>query len=156
MVVKLTAIKAKGTRLTVDKVRRVVKEALDDVSSDVLRDFVETTESWNHKPVFQRRATVDGVEVYTDDEIFRFVDLGTKPHDIYPRNAPRLRFQSQYTAKTTPGNIASRSGGKSGPFVFAKKVRHPGFEGRKFTETIMRRRQALLKKRIDDGLSKIV
>lgn len=156
MVVKLTAIKAKGTRLTADKVRRVVKDALDDVSSDVLRDFVETTASWQHKPVFQRRATADGVEVYTDDEIFTWVDRGTPAHDIVAKNAPRLAFQSQYTAKTTPGNIASRSGGKSGPFVFAKKVRHPGTEPRKFTETIMRRRQTLLKKRIEEGLRKIV
>jgi len=157
MVVKLSAIKPKGTRLTADKVRKIVKDAYDDVSTDVLRDLVETTASWEHKPTFQRRTTADGgVEVYTDDDIFHYVDQGTKPHIIEPKQAPRLRFQSQYTAKTMPGNILSRPGGASGPFVFAKRVNHPGTEPRLITQTIMRRRGPLLKKRIDDGLRKLV
>lgn len=41
-----------------------------------------------------------------------FVHWGTRPHVIEPRNRKVLRFQ--------PGG---------GPFVFARRVHHPGYEG---------------------------
>src|SRR5574337_395345 len=41
-----------------------------------------------------------------------FVHWGTRPHVIRPRNKKVLRFQ--------PGG---------GPFVFARKVQHPGYKG---------------------------
>ncbi len=47
-----------------------------------------------------------------------------------------LKFQSKYKAKTTPGVIGSKKGGKSGAVVTATVVRHPGFMARKFVETI--------------------
>jgi phage gpG-like protein len=44
-----------------------------------------------------------------------FVEFGTQPHEILPRRAQALRFKTQ-----------------GGEVVFARRVWHPGFEGRFF------------------------
>lgn len=49
-----------------------------------------------------------------------FVEFGTKPHDIVPRNKKVLRF-------ATGGNARLSGSPRSGaPAVFTKRVRHPG------------------------------
>ncbi len=79
--------------------------------------------------------------VGTDDEIYGYVNDGTRAHIIKARRAPRLAFKTGFTPKTTPRQIGSRKGGVSGNLVRPKQVRHPGTKARKFSKTIAARRQ---------------
>lgn len=55
-----------------------------------------------------------------------FVELGTKPHTIVPKNAKALRFAVGGNA-TLSGR--PRTGGQ---VIFAKRVRHPGSKAKPF------------------------
>ena len=56
-----------------------------------------------------------------------FVELGTRAHDIRPRNAKALRFAPGKGARLTG---TPRKGAQN--IIFAKKVRHPGTKARPF------------------------
>lgn len=109
-------------------------------ANTVKRDLESTVKSWTNKPVFTIEYSKDEITVGTDDNIYALVDEGSPAHPIYPRVAKRLKFQSKYKAKTTPGVIGSRSGGKSGIIVTATGIpRHPGFTARKFIDAIAKK-----------------
>jgi hypothetical protein len=110
------------------------------VEDGIVKDYNLGTKDWNTEVKFTHETTIDSrgvnIIVETDNEIYGYVHSGTRPHDIMPRNATRLRFQNTYSAKTMPGIIQSRRGGPSGDVVFSGGVRHPGFQGRFFTRLI--------------------
>jgi phage gpG-like protein len=56
-----------------------------------------------------------------------FVELGTRAHDIVPRNAKMLSWT---TGKRLSGR--ARSGKAAGQRIFAKRVRHPGTKAQPF------------------------
>ena len=130
------------------KFNKAAKEIPDDVlmpvgeklGDEALKLYRSTTKTWSHSVVFEKIVNVQGstveVLVGTDDFIYGIVNDGSRPHTITARNAPVLAFQANYAPKTTPGSLQSRRGGASGPMVFAKSVRHPGTQARKFTEKI--------------------
>lgn len=125
----------------------------------LLRDLEATVRTWNKKPTFDVTITRTGddysVTAGTDNEIYGYVDGGTKAHAIRPKRSKYLRFSSGYKAKTRVGIIGSNDGGSSGDDVFSKGVWHPGFPGRKFTETIQKRRQTTVAQEISSGIAKV-
>lgn len=115
---------------------RVIAHVLDEAAAGALRDFQSTTATWQHKPGFAVEApSPDGRLVGTDDEIYGYVNGGTRAHTIRPRKK-RLRFPSKFRAKTRPGALRSTRGSRGGPVVFARAVRHPGTKARHFDEAI--------------------
>ena len=128
--------------LKVDAVRLELLNALRKSGRHIRKDFNQTTKSWKKKPKFEMAVSLKlppgpQVSVTTDNEIFGYVDQGTKPHPIKPKKPGGvLVFQPLYTAKTAPGIIGSGQGGSSGDSVFAKGVMHPGTEARRFSKTI--------------------
>lgn len=130
------------------KVERELESRADQVAGEIRHDFEKTTESWDHAVEFVEHVTKDArgitISVSTDDEIYNYVNGGTKPHAI-PKVAggKRLRFQwdgpGSYQAKTRPGTIGSGPGGSSGPYVSFKSVWHPGTEPRNFDMAIYER-----------------
>lgn len=150
---KLQAIKPKVKQaIDIDKLRRAIKRATDDSAHEVLKDFQATTKTWETDVTFTVKTDGPNREIGTTNQVYKWVDEGTPPHDIYPKNKKLLRFGLNPVAKTVPGNILSRAGRPGSPMVFARKVRHPGTKARKFTETIRKRRQALLAKKIQDAV----
>lgn len=125
---------------------------------DVKKDYESTVATWTDKPAFKvtRRSAPSYIQysVYTSSEKYAYVDFGTRPHAIAARRSPYLRYQQVYRAKTRPGSIRSRAGGKSGPWLVRKRVNHPGNEARKFTETIARKNRTALTIRISKALSR--
>lgn len=123
------------------------------------KDFENTTKTWNHKPDFELTED-EGSHDYriatgTDDEIYGYVDAGTRPHIIRPKRSKYLRFQSGYKAKTKVGVINSYPGGPFGADVYTRTfVLHPGFQGRKFTATIAKRRQKTFEQEISQAIAK--
>lgn len=125
---------------------REVVGALDHTSNIIRDDFNRTIRTWRRKPKFdkvgpRRLSGRLAVDVFTEDEIYFYVEAGTRAHIIRPRTARRLRFQPRYTAKTRPGVVGSRAGGPRGPFVTARSVVHPGTKARGFSKLIAKRRQ---------------
>lgn len=130
--IKANELKAKAMRLE-------LLNELKKVGREVVKDFQATTATWKHKPKFEQTISLKGgpsIQVGTDDEIYRYVEEGTKPHDIYPRKAKVLRFKPGYSAKTSPGVIGSGPGGASGKEILRPYVRHPGTKPRNFAKAI--------------------
>jgi hypothetical protein len=122
------------------------------------RDYESTTHTWNHKPKFvivEQETAVDYLAATgTNDKIYGYVDDGTRAHVIRPKRSKYLRFLSGYRAKTRVGIIGSQEGGAFGDPRFATEVNHPGFPGRKFTQTIRSRRQKTLEQDISHEIAK--
>jgi len=110
-------------------------------------DFAKTTSTWKHNVMFEQKLVVrpDRIEVtvYTTDPIYGYVNYGTRPHPIYPRNARVLAFPSAFTPKTRPNVIGSGPGGSGGPTVFAAHVNHPGTKPRNFDKIIKAKHEPL-------------
>ena len=149
-----------------------IAAAANEAGKEIQKDFEATTKTWKHKPQFVKEVDVKTspvqVLVGTDDEIYRYVDEGTKPHPIFAgiytgkSNKKALAFQwggkGSYKAKTSPGVIGSRSGGPSGPFVAFPYVQHPGTKARNFDKMIQKkwtpRFKRLMEKAISTGAKK--
>lgn len=114
----------------------IIHDAMMSIAKDAKVDFEKTVETWKDKPEFYIDERPRSYAVVTDDEIYHFVDKGTKRHPIPKTGFALLAFRGDYQAKTTPRVIASHPGGASGPVVFATHVDHPGTQARNFSKLI--------------------
>jgi hypothetical protein len=136
----------------------------EKISHEIKADFEKTVATWNNKPVFERIVSVGpssiDVLVGTDDQIYNWVDKGTRPHVIFAgaytgkSNKTALVFPGTFTAKSIPGVISSRAGSKGGDRVVRPYVNHPGTEARKFDETIAKKWKTRYKRRMEAALKK--
>lgn len=132
------------------KLPGVVDAALYDVAADMRADFQKTTASWDHNVTFNIVRAGKGYAVTTDDEVYGYVDLGTRPHTI--EGNPFLAFQNSYVAKTQPRVIGSGGGGSGGETVYAQSVQHPGTRARLFSQTIGKKWEKEGPKRVQAAL----
>ena len=140
--------------INVGAVRAAVVGCLDDTATAVETDFKATTASWSHDVPFT--TVVQGWTriVLTQEAIYSMLNKGTKPHVIMPRNARALVFQVPYSAKSTPGVIASKSGGPGGQTVYTRgPVNHPGTEARAWDKTIAETWLALFPARMQQAIT---
>ncbi|MBA3867775.1 MAG: hypothetical protein H0X30_01325 [Anaerolineae bacterium] len=156
--IRLDAIKP-GKLPTGQEYVTAMKKAAQKTADLTKRDLESTTRTWKHKPKFAvvvgENAAAYVVFAGTNDQIYRYVDEGTKPHDIKPKRSKFLRFSSGYTAKGKTGVIGSQPGGSSGDNVFSQGVHHPGFAGRHFTVLIAKRRQKTMEQEMSQALAKV-
>ena len=153
---------AKSLDISTRQLRVVMRDALEEVGKRIVKDYQRTTRTWDHKPQFLMEVNTSHnqyeVMVGTDDEIYGYVDWGTKPHEIRAKNAKYLRFWSRSTPKTTPGHLGSGMGRKGGELTFRQRVWHPGIKPRRFSETIHKRAskyaRAIIEKRLSQWTSK--
>lgn len=104
-----------------------------------------TTQTFKHRPDFTIETSPGSRIVATDDEIYDFLDSGTRPHLIVAKSPFRpLVFGVGGSPKTTPRVIGSRAGTKGGTPVRALVVHHPGSAPRDFAETIKEKWDDLL------------
>ena len=125
-------------------------------------DFEKTTATWKRKPKFEVDISLTGpgpiVLVDTNDEIYNYVNSGTKPHPIFAgiytgkSNKKALAFPSRFTAKTKPGYIGSMRGSSGGKTVVVPYVNHPGTKARSFDKVIQKRRQKWFKKEMEAAM----
>ena len=140
-----------------------IEAIADDVLNRMVDDFRATTETWEHEVKFEYALSMKPsvlISVHTLDEIFEYVNEGTKPHTIRPKGKGYpLRFQwggkGSYTPKTKPKVIGSRPGGPSGPEVRMAVVHHPGTKAREFDKVIQKKWtkpfKAAMQKALDDA-----
>lgn len=146
-------------KLNIDAMRKIIEDEVKSIADDIEADFKKTTATWDHKPQFDKEVQIGPGEIAilvgTDDEIYNYVDQGTRPHKIKPKKPGGvLAFQSIYTAKTVPKIVDSGSGGSSGSTVFTTGVNHPGTKARKFSEAIAEDWEPEFKKRMEMAFSK--
>jgi hypothetical protein len=149
--------------INIDAVRLELLNALRAEGRAIRRDFQKTTRTWKRKPKFEmkvslRRVADEGyVEVWTDNEIYSYVNYGTGMYigrgryriapkvrrrwaggtpggrgGRYRRAARAIAYPSRTTPKTTPGVLGSGPGSRGGPIRVRAWVWHPGIRGRHF------------------------
>lgn len=132
---------------------KVVKEISHTMSTktgpELRKQFDKTIEGWDTTPQahhqmgpvnFQNHyffgTQVLRAEVFTYSKKYALVNEGSPAHIITPRRGGMLRFRTGYRAATRPRIIGSSSPSRFGNYISAQIVHHPGFEARKFDETI--------------------
>lgn len=135
-------------------------EGMDKFAKEILKDYERTVRTWNHQVKFisdmeiRKRSIV--VHTGTQDDIWNWVDRGTRRHPIFPKRKKWLRFQPKYRRKTRVNVIGSWPGGPSGPFVFAGSVMHPGTKARNFTKVLLKRWKPKLTQMMKKQMKKAV
>lgn len=128
--------------------------------TEIKKQYTSTTRTWETRPKFTQRtvrlAYNPYTQVTTESEIYKFVDQGTKPHKIFPKKARFLRFQSKYTAKTTPKVIGSKAGGSFGDWITSRGVNHPGTQAREFTIEIQKKIEPFFWSKVNIALQSAV
>ena len=141
--------------------KREIEKAAKVAAKDMQKDFQLTTKTWKRKPKFEQIISVaPNVEVLvgTDDEIYGYVNDGTRPHLIFPKRAKALSFQwggkGSYRPKTKPRFIGSVPGGPTGPRVARPYVQHPGTKAREFDQTIQKKWTPRFKRLMEQAMSR--
>lgn len=132
----LQAIKPRARSSRFADVAKALQQVQQQAVKELLADYEKTTATWENKPRWVVRVGRDRVEVYTRSTIWRYVDEGTRPHEIRARRAQALAFASGYRAKTRPGSIIAGAGGPEGDTRFAQSVQHPGTKARGFSRRL--------------------
>lgn len=154
--------KIKPSRLKAGAFRLQLLNEMRRMGTEVKRDFEKTTATWKHKPAFEQTISLTGpgpvMLVGTDDEIYRYVSKGTRPHPIFAgiytgrSSKTVLAFSSRSTPKTSPGVIGSSAGSRGAVDVFVPYVEHPGTKPRRFEETIEEKWTPKFKRRMERAL----
>jgi len=124
----------------------VKKEAIK-VSWEIKKDYEQTVKTWSKPPKFKAFITVSETKaqsrVATEDKVYIYVDLGTKPHTIVGSQLViggsafvegMLQWREGYKRKTQKRVLTSTSGGPAtGRWRRKHQVSHPGIKAREFT-----------------------
>jgi len=151
--IEVKLIKPKRGLVDAKQLRQVIDAVYQETATGIRNDLRKATASWDTPvkiDIF--RPPTGGFYIVVNSKIFELVDKGAKPHYITPVAARYLRFASDFKPKTKPRTLSSSSGGKSGEQVLAKKVRHPGFEGRQFLKTAQDKWQGTMVRRMNQRL----
>jgi len=143
--------------------KRAIQQAARNTGNFTMKEYRKTTKTWKKKPVFRKetKSKRDRIEVdiYTNNEIYGYVDKGTKRHDIWAgyytgkSDKKALSFMAGGTPKTRPGVIGSSSGAKGAQKVLTPYViDHPGTKARNFTKLI----QKTTEQKAHDELTKAI
>jgi len=105
--IRMRPILAKGTGIDTRKLQRAIDNGLDAAARGALVDFHVTTQTWKHQPEFRIESSPGRRLIYTDDEIYGWVDAGTRPHIIRPKGNKPLAFRYPFKAKTSRARFAA-------------------------------------------------
>lgn len=144
-----------------DGFENIVNEAMKDFVDKEMRSFRRTVATWKNKPKFFRTETEDGYGVSTDNELWFWINYGTKPRTIYPKGyhsggSDYIQYPGKFEPKTRPGKIQARQAqGKYGSINRWPKgqgVPYPGIEARRWDEEIAKQSE----KRFQDSMLKML
>ena len=136
-----------------------LKKAQREWMADVVKEYQGTTKHWKHRVAFtgrlSERGMVTKIEVGTDDEIYGYVDEGTRPHIIRPkRPGGVLAFPSVSVPKTKPGSLKSGKGKSGGPTIVTREVHHPGTKPRDFSGQIKKKMEPVLESDMQNAMGR--
>ncbi len=141
-------------------VQKAIQKANIAASKELLFDFEATAWSFRRKVKFQRLLDVTPFKteilVGTDDEIYGYLDVGTKRHFIAPKHKPALVWRSgARQTKTVVGRMVAGVGSPaSGPLAFDAKGHFvKGIKARKFTVTLQKDWRPKYLRRMEKAMS---
>lgn len=136
--------------------REAIAQELEREGDTIVREYGYTVKTWKRKPHFEKQIFPDGQMIAgTDDEIFGYVDEGTRPHIIRPRRAKALRFNTVFRAKTIPNQMTSRPGLSAPPVAHRLEVHHPGTKPRNLTKLMAKRSAIRFSRNMTKAMKKI-
>jgi len=150
-----------------DSIAQMMKKK---TAPEVYSLFKGTVEDWSNKPTFRRkltrRASFMSMTLWADgtkqgfrginaSEQYALVNRGARRHSIPSSGSTFMRFQDGrgYKAATTPRILKSGPRSNSGAMIVKYQVDHPGFEGRKFDETIAKQYAPTFREDMRDAIS---
>lgn len=136
--IKLIPIKPKTDPINYPAVERAVRETMRSLAEEAKQDMEATTRGWKHDATFHAIADRTGYIIGTDDEVWNWLDQGTRPHVIRPRRARRLRFVT------------------SGRVVWARQVNHPGTKPRAWSKMIKHKYQREMPHRMNEAIGSAI
>jgi len=147
--------------------RKEIERVLDErVKPALVKSHEKIVEDWTTKITFQARKVIksDVITVYVyptgkNKAIWYYVDLGTKPHPITPKKPGGMLVfpwggKGSYVPKTLARPARTVVGGgyvRNPQVVRAKRVDHPGSEGRNFTGQIANEIQPEFKREMENA-----
>jgi hypothetical protein len=140
--------------------RDEIAKALKIIEQDALKDYAKTVVTWNDKPKFTSKISMQNpitLEVGTDDAVYGYVDLGTKPHIIRAKTPKGLFFKGRTKKgkpKTTPNIVQSFPGQPGEGLVNIMQVNHPGNKPRQFSHWIEKTYKAELDRELKNALER--
>lgn len=161
-IIRLKVIKP--ARINDKAFRGEINRAMRETLRTIREDFGKTTKTWKRAVDFEEHERLGTqepspmVRVDTDNEIYGYVNDGTRPHPIWAgiytgkSDKKALAFPSVFSPKTTPGIIGSQAGSSGGATRFAPYVQHPGTEARKFDEAIKKEREPWFRRRMERAM----
>lgn len=141
---RLEVIVPKEGIADVTRLMRVVENTLNEQAIAVRQQFLNTVETWNHRPTFLIRRSPGVREIFTVDKIYAYVSQGTRPHIIRPKNAKALHFfRTGFRAKSRVRLISRSNKGAvaTKDETYTQLVYHPGTQAREFAEAIQEKWQ---------------
>lgn len=140
----LKVIIPKSLAMDPKRMIRAIENGLDGSAKAALIDFQVTVQTWTNKPDFEISASPGQRTIGTDDEIYGYVNDGTRPHIIRAKNGKALSFGVPSSPKTKVRVIGSSGGSRGSTQVARAYVNHPGTEAREFDEVIAEKWRELL------------
>ena len=153
--------------------RKEMEDVMDRrVKPALVKSHEKIVEDWDSDVGFAAKKVIkaDSITVYVfptgkDKKVWHYVDLGTEPHPIVAKNAPRLAFQMTtvggkpvtggYVPKTlaAPARTVVGGGFVKSPKTLVRPiaVQHPGSEGRGFTKQIAKDIQPEFQREVENA-----
>lgn len=132
------------------------------IAGEAQTELEGATKTWHNRPSFwvhgERGAGSSAkLSVNVDPELpFGYVNAGTRPHAIFPKNAKALRFNTRFSAKSRPNSLRAYVGSSRPPVRFAMGVWHPGFPARNFTRLAAEKAARDGKRKVEQELQKVI
>lgn len=144
-------------------IRAELEKEIRAYGPNLVRSYEQTTAGWKgEKPKFQPRVRVTPMELSVTIALIGekgrqkwiYLDEGTRPHVIRPKNAKVLRFPANHRPGSFPNMLISLSGSRSGPDVFAKEVHHPGTKPRNWTAQIRKIHERMFQQLMETAMAR--
>lgn len=138
-----------------DNVKKSVDAEIKKQHKKTITELKRQTAYWKRPVNFEIEETEEGATISTYDPRYTWVDEGTRPHPIEPRNKKVLRW---LPGSRVRNEIARRNNMADRQDVaqFTPSVQHPGIRPRHFTDYVMKRRERAIDKAILAVLEKAI
>lgn len=137
---KIKVIIPRGLLLDPARLVRGLENGLTAAAKATKIDFDVTTQTWRKRPDFTIKDQPSERIIATDNEIYGYVNDGTRPHIIVAKNGKSLAFKwggkGSYSPKTAVRVIGSGASSQSGSIIRPRAIHHPGTDAREFDQVI--------------------
>ena len=133
------------------RLRAALEDGLEDSAQKVYTNLQKPTSTWQTAVAFQIKAIANGRTISTTNEVYGYVNSGTRPHIIRAKNGKRLAFGPS-SPKTRPGSLDSGSGSRGPADTFRQQVQHPGTDARDFDKAAAKIAEAEFPKRMQEAV----